>query len=138
MCIIVIPELWSTFSMAMVALCTFELFGWKFTLDLDSLCILPWNVINEKIFAVIWLWYMFQLVISVSHGIYLLWGYCVKSKRVSILYHRARKAVSDKEITEVTNDIHMGKFFVLNQIGKNIDTQSFVDLLYELRKNKSK
>lgn len=154
----VIPEFWSEFSKAMIALITGDQLKWRESSRIvfpvrakcqyrsigasgsiqewDSICLLPLNVINEKIFVIIWLWYMFQLLISILNMMYLIVIYYSKSVRIMILRHRALMAVSHKQIIQATNNVHMGTFFVLNQIGKNVDAVTFVDLLSELSLSK--
>lgn len=154
----VIPGFWSEFSKAILAMVTGDEIKWLkhsrlvFPIrakchyssvgpsgsiqEMDSLCLLPLNVINEKIFVIIWLWYMFQLSTSVLNMMYLIVVYYSKSVRITILRHRAMMLVSHKQIIQATNNVHMGNFFVLNQIAKNTDVMTFVDLLSELSLSK--
>ena len=45
--------------------CTFHKFGSSGTVETkDGLCILPLNIINEKIYVFLWLWFIFLAVVS--------------------------------------------------------------------------
>ena len=45
--------------------CTFHKFGASGTVETkDGLCILPLNIINEKIYVFLWLWFIFLAVVT--------------------------------------------------------------------------
>ena len=45
--------------------CTFHKFGPSGTVQkFDGLCVLPLNIINEKIYVFLWLWFIFLAVVS--------------------------------------------------------------------------
>lgn len=151
---IIIPGYWNSYSHAIMALLTGNSMGWKAYSDqtfptiakclfestgpsgslqkFDALCLLPQNVLNQKIFVIIWLWYIFQLVVSVANLSYFAAIYYSKNVRIVILYKYAMMTVSRKQIMLATDKAHLGYFFVLQQIAKNIDTFTFCDLLNEL------
>lgn len=103
---------------------------------LDALCLLPQNVLNEKIFVIVWLWYTVQLTVSISNLVYWTVICCSKNVRVAILRSHAMMVVSRKQIMHLTNKAHLGNFFVLNQIAKNTNSTTFVELMSELSLNK--
>ena len=48
--------------------CTFHKYGASGTVQtIDGLCILPLNIINEKIYVFIWFWFIFLAIISAIH-----------------------------------------------------------------------
>ena len=48
-----------------VTKCTFHKFGPSGTVEKkDGLCVLPLNIINEKIYVFLWLWFIFLAVVS--------------------------------------------------------------------------
>lgn len=99
---------------------------------LDALCLLPLNVLNEKIFVIVWLWYTIQLIVSVSNLIYWIVICYSKNVRVAILRSHAMLVVSRKQVMHATKEAHLGNFFLLNQIAKNTNYTTFVDLMSEL------
>ena len=51
-----------------VTKCTFHKYGPSGTIQtIDGLCILPLNIINEKIYVFLWFWFIFVAVISAIH-----------------------------------------------------------------------
>lgn len=150
----VIPGFWSSYTPATFALLTGDSFSWTNYSDStfpkmakclfesvgpsgsiqykDALCLLPLNVVNQKIFVIIWLWYVFQLAMSIGNFIY--WAVVCYSKtlRVAILRQYSMMALTRKQIMQATDQAALGHYFVLNQMARNIDTLTFVQLLTEL------
>ena len=51
-----------------VTKCTFHKYGPSGTIQtIDGLCILPLNIINEKIYVFLWFWFIFVAVVSAIH-----------------------------------------------------------------------
>lgn len=98
----------------------------------DALCLLPLNVLNQKIFVIIWVWYICQLIASVGNLIYWLAIYCSQNLRIYILQQRSLMSVSRKQLMQATDKGHLGNYFVLNQMAKNTNTVTFVEILTEL------
>lgn len=150
----IVPGFWVTYSQATSSLLVGDMLGWTIYSDLifpkiakcifttvgpsgsaqklDALCLLPQNVLNEKIFVIVWMWYTVQLTVSISNLVY--WTVICYSKkvRVAILRSHAMMVVSRKQIMHLTNKAHLGNFFVLNQIAKNTNSTTFVELMSEL------
>ena len=83
----VIPEFWSRYPKAISALlngdiknwmfhselvfpraakCTFESYGPSGTIQsFDALCLLPLNILNQKLFIIVWIWYIIQIGLSI-------------------------------------------------------------------------
>ena len=54
-----------------VTKCSFQKYGPSGTMEkFDGLCILPLNIINEKIYVLLWFWFVFLITIS---AIQLIW-----------------------------------------------------------------
>lgn len=98
----------------------------------DALCLLPLNVLNQKIFVIIWVWYIFQLIVSIVNLIYWAAVYYSRNIRIEILRRRSLLSISRKQMMQATCKGHLGHFFVLNQIAKNTNTVTFVEILTEL------
>ncbi|XP_015785216.1 innexin inx2 [Tetranychus urticae] len=48
--------------------CTFHKYGFSGTMETkDALCFLPLNIVNEKIYAILWLWFAILLAITTFH-----------------------------------------------------------------------
>lgn len=155
---LVIPRFWSYYPSAVFALisgnktewsqysdlvfpkrakCTFTAFGPSGSGQLhDALCLLPLNVLNEKVFAIIWCLFMVQIVTSVLNFIYYVLIYYSKTLRLAVLRRNAIAAVSHQQVLTATNNGNFGDFFVLKQIARNINTSTFIDIMQELAMSK--
>lgn len=98
----------------------------------DSLCLLPLNNINEKIFAVIWIWYIVLLGITVVNGIFVAVTFTNKNLRLAFLKSRTMMHVSNKQICSATNNGHLGDCFLLKQMAKNLNPIIFIEIMDDL------
>lgn len=148
---VVVPEFWGTYTQAISALMTGDLMQWIVHTEkifprvakclyepygpsgsnqiFDASCLLPTNILNQKIFTIIWIWYILQMTISISNILY--WIIIVYSKeaRIYILYAKTLKSVSDKILNHASKNAQFGHFFVLNQIAKNTNSMTFFELI---------
>lgn len=151
---LIIPGFWSHYSQANLALLTGDLINWMHhtetifpktakclfepygpsgsTQQLDAFCLLPINVLNQKLFTIIWLCYIMQIIVSISDLLYWLIVYYSKKLRIYILYKKTMKSVSYLTIHNASCEAYLGHFFVLNQIAKNTNTHTFIELISEL------
>merc|ERR1712112_630006 len=74
--------------------CTFHKYGPSGTIqNHDGLCVLPINIINEKIYIFIWFWLVFLAAVT---GVWLLYRLAIilfHDLRVSTIYYRAEGVV---------------------------------------------
>lgn len=147
----VVPEFWSTYTYAIFALMTGDLIKWIFyseqifprvakciyepygpsgsTQIFDAVCLLPSNILNQKIFIIIWIWFILQMIISILNMLY--WFVIIYSKeaRIHVLYAKTLKSVSYKVLNIAMKNTQFGHFFILNQIAKNVNAMTFFELL---------
>ncbi|RWS31382.1 Innexin inx2-like protein [Leptotrombidium deliense] len=112
--------------------CTFHKYGYSGTIERhDALCFLPLNIVNEKLYVVIWFWFLF-LVIATFLGI---------ADRVALLlfpYWRFRRlrylapSTDKKTLKRLTNRV--GNYFILQFLANNLKPSFFRDLIQELTK----
>lgn len=149
-----IPEFWPNYSKAINALlfgqtidwykhssmvfpkqakCLFFTYGPSGSIQQkDSLCLLPLNNINDKIFAVIWFWYIVLLILTVVNGIYVVVTFTNKNLRLAFLRSLTMHHVSNKQISSATNNGHLGDCFVLKQMAKNLNPIIFIEIMEDL------
>lgn len=147
----IIPEFWSRYFHAISALltrdpinwmqhsemifpkigkCTYKSYGSSGTLQtFDALCLLPLNILNQKLFIIIWVWYPTQLVVSIFNLLYWIIVSYSKTIRIYILHQKLMRNVSREMILNASCKAHLGHFFVLNQIAKNTNPVTFDELI---------
>lgn len=153
----IVPEFWNRYARAITALftgdpanwmehsdalfpkaakCSYKAFGPSGSLQVfDALCLLPLNILNQKLFIIVWIWYIIQLITSILNLIYWIVVSYSESVRIYILREKSMKSVSRKLITHASRKAHLGHFFVLNQIAKNTNAVTFVELISDLALN---
>lgn len=159
---VIIPEFWSRYSQAISALLTGDPINWMFHSEIifpraakctyepygpsgsiqnfDALCLLPLNILNQKLFIILWVWYIIQMILSILNLMYWIVVSCSENVRIYILHQKSMKSVPHEVILCVLGKAHLGHFFVLNQIAKNTNPETFVALISDLalkKKNKT-
>ncbi|KAK2710341.1 innexin inx2-like [Artemia franciscana] len=117
-----------------VSKCTFHRFGASGTIQrIDGLCVLPVNILNEKIYLFLWIWFVTLSIISGLALIYRLITLISPGVRLSILQAIAPLA-DKKELRGINQRCQFGDWFILNRLAKNLDShiyREFVSNLYE-------
>ncbi|XP_060848469.1 innexin inx2-like [Rhopalosiphum padi] len=112
-----------------VTKCTFNKFGPTGTIQkFDGMCVLPLNVLNEKIFAFLWFWFWFIAIISVLSIVYRTLTIVNPVLRLILLRLKTNNS-SYKELKSLTQKFWIGDWFVLYQLSKNISSVDFSDLV---------
>lgn len=119
-----------------IAKCAYESYGPSGTIQkFDAFCLLPLNILNQKLFIIIWIWYIIQFSLSILNLLYWFIVSFNANLRVFILHQKTMKSVSRKIILNASHEAHLGHFFVLNQIAKNTNPITFVELISDLAMN---
>jgi len=129
-----------------VTKCTFHKYGPSGTVEKkDGLCVLPLNIINEKIYILIWFWLVFLAVVT---GLVLLYRFALilgAQIRVAIIATKGTKKTkrSDVEaILEAESDSRgflgrLGDWLVLYFVTRNLNALVVNDLITELHKKEA-
>ncbi|CAG9840087.1 unnamed protein product [Diabrotica balteata] len=117
-----------------VTKCTFNKYGPSGTVQrFDGLCVLPLNIVNEKIYVFLWFWF---ILLSVLSGVSLLYRLAVifaPKIRLYLLRTKCRIAAYD-QVETIGNKCEIGDWFVLYQLSKNIDPLIFKEVINDLSK----
>ncbi|KAH0949348.1 hypothetical protein HN011_010117 [Eciton burchellii] len=120
-----------------VTKCIFHKYGPSGTIQKhDALCVMALNIVNEKIYTVLWFWFVLLAIIS---GLGLLW------RMLTMLLH-ARSTSFNKivfsmacpgkynpwNVLKVTHEYYFGDWLFLYYIAKNLDNYVFKELLQKL------
>jgi len=114
-----------------VTKCTFRKYGASGTVEShDGLCVLPLNIFNEKIFIFLWFWY---IIVAVVSGVGLLYRIVTffRPFRQILLRTRSRLA-SQEDVEAVARKCHIGDWFLLYQLAKNMDMMIYREFITEL------
>jgi len=112
--------------------CTFHKFGPSGTVQrFDGLCILPVNIINEKIYFFLWFWLIFLLVVTGIQQIYRLLTLFLPALQQMRMRRFARTVPQDR-IQDLSQKTGLGDWFLLCQLGKNMDSVIFREFLFKL------
>lgn len=105
--------------------CTFHRFGSSGDVERhDALCLLSVNHVNEKIFIVIWFWFMALVIASTIGIIYRMLTYFSTDLRIIVLQARCRMA-SPLVLEEIVSRSATGDWFLLSLLAKNMDGFNF-------------
>ena len=111
-----------------VAKCQFRKYGPTGTIqNHDALCVLPLNIINEKIYIFLYFWFIFLAAVSCVWLIYRLLTIFSHDLRVNIIYARSDRRVAKQMISSaLSNPKHsgaerLGDYLLLYLITKNVN-----------------
>jgi len=113
--------------------CTFHKYGPSGTIqNHDGLCILPINIINEKIYVFLWFWFL--AVITWTCIFFCFRVVTIVSKYSRFLVFCGRSKSSDrKDVHIIMEKMWFGDWFILMQLCKNMNPMVFHDLVTDLR-----
>jgi len=119
--------------------CEFHKYGSSGTVErVDGLCVLPLNIINEKIYVFLWFWF---IIVSIITGIQVVFRavlLCSSSIREG-LFKLAQLKTSAEQVENVgqlCSNLDIGDWFLLFQLSKNIEPILFKDIIVEFKEKR--
>ena len=102
--------------------CTFHKFGPSGTVQkFDGLCVLPLNIINEKIYVTLWFWLVILACLTAMYLIYVVAIVAVPGLRRSMVARKARADHIDQAYHLVPN-ASTGDWFMIFLVSRNMDS----------------
>ena len=101
----------------------------------NGMCVLTQNIINEKIYLVLWFWYAFLGPVTLLYLCYRLITLMFHGVRYSLLYRKIRRKYDDdiqRCLEYVLAKGQLGDWFVLYQLSKNCNPYFFREFIREL------
>ena len=112
--------------------CTFHKFGASGEVEKhDALCILPLNIVNEKIYIFLWFWFALLATLSMLVILYRIIIIVSPKMRAYLLFVRFRLIKRDIIYTIVKKS-KMGDWFLFYMLGQNVDNIIFKEVMHEL------
>lgn len=117
-----------------VTKCTFNKFGPSGTLQKrDAMCVLPVNIINEKIYVFLWFWLITLVIVTGFSLLYSSFLLIAPTVRNMMLRTRtAHQTTVNAAMEEVTAKLHLGDWKLLYILGINMEPLVFGELVVEL------
>lgn len=116
--------------------CTFHMYGSSGDVQKhDAMCILPINIINEKIYVFMWFWFVLLAILSGVMIIYRAVIVFYENARVMVLANSFRNLEISK-VRELTQMMDIGDWFLLSLLAKNLDWLSYEALATKLIEGK--
>ncbi|XP_043229520.1 innexin shaking-B-like [Amphibalanus amphitrite] len=114
-----------TFTFPKLTKCEFQLYGVSGTVqNLDALCVLALNILNEKVYLFLWFWLVILSCITCVVFFFRTSLMFVKRFRVPLFQRRAH-TLRSQDIKDVVRNIKVGDFFFLSLLAKNLDITAF-------------
>ncbi|XP_003747340.1 innexin inx2-like [Galendromus occidentalis] len=113
--------------------CTFHLFGLSGDVqEIDAMCILPINIINEKIYVFMWFWF---LILAILSGLMLIYrAVIVLFRPVRFRVLAAHAGLADaKDLHTVFAHCDVGDWFLLTLLSENLDSVAYRLFVRQLR-----
>uniref|UniRef100_A0A1A9W4A3 Innexin n=1 Tax=Glossina brevipalpis TaxID=37001 RepID=A0A1A9W4A3_9MUSC len=115
-----------------VAKCSFYIYGASGSrAAYDSLCVLPLNILNEKLFAFLWIWFMLMSFLAAQKLLHRLALMAFPIIRVHLIRMNARH-MTVQDIKKILTNKSYGDWFLLYKLSRNVNPHFFEDLMQEL------
>ena len=118
-----------------VAKCTFYKYGATATIEqYDGLCVLPLNILNEKIYIFLWFWLIFLVILTSFNLLFFTTTLISDQIRGKLLQKKSHDLVPFDMAMRLVRNVRRGEWFFLWQLGSNLHPHVFSELCVELDK----
>ena len=113
--------------------CTFFKYGLSGEVERhDSICILPLNIVNEKIYIFLWFWFIILAILTMILVAFRFAILLSPKLRKILLKAHYRRLISDDDIDTIVDNAKIGDWFLLYMVGVNIDTRVYREVFHQL------
>lgn len=110
-----------TYIFPRITKCTYHDFGSSGDIQKhDALCLLPLNIINEKIYIALWFWFLVLAILTTLVIIYRLFAIVSENVRCKGLISRC-KLSSEQDIRIICRHCDVGDWFLFYMVAENLD-----------------
>lgn len=114
--------------------CWFRNYGPSGTIQFkDRLCVLPLNIVNEKIFVILWFWLIFLAFVSSMAVLFRILVFSLQPLRTIMIMGQLR-LVKRSLVSRIVKQFGFGDWFILYLLGKNMNPLIYKELVLELSK----
>lgn len=97
----------------------------------DALCVLPLNILNEKLFTILWFWFVFLMFVTILSLVYRLLVVLFPRLRMLLLIAQTR-SLGKRPAMCIINKLSYADFFLVYQLGSNINPIIYGELIVAL------
>jgi len=97
----------------------------------DAMCLLPLNIVNEKVFLVLWFWF---IILTTCSALALVYRLCMIVFPPGRMWMLNRDGSKWKHVASAVENCKYEDWFLLRQMSKNVDSETFGDFLKSLNK----
>ncbi|OQR79945.1 innexin inx2-like [Tropilaelaps mercedesae] len=119
-----------------MAKCTFRMYGTSGDIQkLDAVCVLPINILNEKIYVILWFWLVGLTLVTALWLVFRAATILVPSLRERLLLSNVCKYDTEavNAIRYILREVDVGDWFIMYQVSKNIDPLHMAAFVKKLR-----
>ncbi|CAL8136996.1 unnamed protein product [Orchesella dallaii] len=100
------------------------------TMEYDLLCVLPINILNEKLYIFMWFWFLSLAALSILNMIYRFFVIILPPFRRLLLRRRVRNHYIMKSCDKL--NVSYADWFLLSKLGENLNPVVFSEILQEI------
>ncbi|KAL7048162.1 hypothetical protein ACKWTF_003248 [Chironomus riparius] len=108
--------------------CHFSTYDFKLTRHSDSVCTFPYNGFNAKIFAFLYIWYIFILTWTVLHLLIMIVLFSFQCFRLRLIRRMLGRPATVCECKHLSENGDVGLWFLLRIFRRNMHLAHFQDL----------
>lgn len=116
--------------------CVFKSYGSSGSVQkYDYLCLLPYNIVNEKTYMILWYWFQLLILLSIINLVYRLLAACSREVRCAMIMSKAPCAVDRTALSSIVYHVSVGEWYILEILAENLDPELFngvVNGIYEI------